>query len=133
MNQTQAFRQKFPGIEVKDNPFIPNVRKRCFTAYQTEANVIRCLKDALSDMDNWKCNILHVKHGEHWWDCDKFSNKGAALCAMFEHSLARYITKFSVERNTGNMFELWFKVHDLGGLDTNIGPDLVEYIGSLFA
>ena len=141
MNETQANREQFPGIEFKDdfgveyvNSMTHRLRSRIFSAYQSESQIIECMKYTLSDMGNWKCNCVAIKYGDSWWDKSQYYNKDSAVGILFEDSLARYITKFDIERNFGHdTFILTIKVHELTpNVETNIGPNLLEYIASLF-
>lgn len=132
MNETQANREQFPGIEFKDN--IPGYRglSRIFSAYQNESNVLDCMKYTVSEMPARKCLCVMLKYSESWWDCSKYFSKDGVIGALFEDSLGWYITKFDVERVGNDHFRLWMKLKELGGLETNIGPNLLEYIASLF-
>ena len=130
MNQTQINRERFPGIEVNDDLMLAR-RSRSFSCYQKEKTIIECMKDTLSDMDMWECQCVVVKDGEHWWDMHRFYNRDAIVSVLFDFSLAKYITKFEIVRKVNDKFDICVKVHDLtNDLNTNIGPDLIEFVGS---
>ena len=144
MNKTQSNREQFPGIEFKDDNAQAyrceptwRLRSRVFSSYQNESNLLECLKYTLSDIQGWKCKKIVVKYGGSWYDCCKYYCKDDIVGVLFDYSMSKYITKFDVSRvfnieNQGE-FELWLKVHDLTpNVETNIGPNLLEYIATLF-
>lgn len=131
MNETPEYRERFPGVEI-----IPDIynkhRTRAFSAYQKERTIIECMEDVLWDMDTWDCIGVVVKDGEHWWDCKKYYNRDEIVSLLFDKSLSRYVTKFDIERLEHDKFILWVKLHSLtNGLETNLGADLIEYIGDM--
>ena len=136
MNQTQAYRERFPGVEIIPTTYYGELTRRqsrAFSAYQSESKVVECIKDAIKDMDGWKCDCVVVKTGEHWWDAHRHYGRDAIVSTLFDQSLKGYVTKFDIERKEKCLFTLWLKVHSLSkGVETNIGPDLVEYIMSRF-
>lgn len=140
MNKTQANRERFPGIEFqKDNYSFPGLVKsirnnRIFSTYQCESTVIECMKDTLTNIGESRLLVVEIRYGEAWWDSSKFYNKDDIVGQLFDDSLAWYITRFSVVDRSDNFFELQIKVHELDNIQsrTNIGPNLLEYIGSLF-
>ena len=77
---------------------------------------------------------VEIRHGEAWWESSKFYNKDDVVGQLFDYSLAWYITRFSMTKLYDNLFEIQIKVHELDQIQkkTNIGPHLLEYIGSLF-
>lgn len=126
---------RFPGIEFKDD--VPGWHgcSRIFSTWQGESKVLDCLKYSLSDIMDKRCLCVVVKRGEHWWNCDKYYSGDQAVSALFGDSLSKYITKFDIDRSIdSNTFKLWIKLKEIGdsGVSTNIGPDLLEYIASLF-
>ena len=132
MNQTQEYRERFPGIEPKED-MTKTCRIRSFSSYQKERTIIECMEDTLFDMDTWDCECVVVKDGEHWWDAHVFCTKDAIASVLFESSLAKYVTKFQVDRKANDKFILRVKLHELTRdvKNTNIGPDLIEYIGRM--
>ena len=130
---------RFPGIEFQDiNYLLPDRIKsikynRIFSTYQCEPKVIECMKDTLAHIGESCLLVVEIRYGEAWWDSSKYYNKDDVMGRLFDDSLAWYITRFSMLNRTDNCFEIQIKVHELDpGLETNIGPNLVEYIGSLF-
>lgn len=132
MNQTQEYRDRFPGIEPKED-MTKTYRIRSFSSYQKERTVIECMEDTLWDMDIWDCECVVVKSGEHWWDAHRFYRRDALVSILFESSLAMYVTKFQVERKAHDKFILHLKLHELTKdvKTTNLGADLIEYIGNM--
>ena len=131
---------RFPGIEFKDIEYFvrggdkANRQNIIFSTYQCESKVIECMKDTLAHMGKSRIVSVEIRYGESWWDSSKFYNKDDVLGKLFDDSLGRYITRFSVTKLSDNRFEIQIKVHELDNIQrkTNIGPDLIEYIGSLF-
>ena len=131
---------RFPGIEFKDiDYFIYGSGKShrhniIFSTYQCESKVIECMKDTLTHMGKSRLVSVEIRHGESWWDRSKFYNKEDVVGRLFEDSLGQYITRFSMTKLSDNRFEIQIKVHELDNIQrkTNIGPDLIEYMGSLF-
>lgn len=140
MNQTQYNREQFPGIEFQDveYPHPGGVKSRMynriFSAYQCEPKVIECMKDTLTHIGERRLVSVEIRHGESWWESSKFYNKDDVVGQLFDYSLAWYITRFSMTKLYDNLFEIQIKVHELDQIQkkTNIGPHLLEYIGSLF-
>lgn len=135
MNQTQARRERFPGIEFKDLVGYYDMSIRICTAYQTEDHILDCMKYTLEGVDG-KCSHIVVRYGETWLSCETYFKRDDAISALFKDSLSKYITMFSISRGLHGRddFEMQIKVHELGGsvVETNIGPNLLEYIASLF-
>lgn len=131
---------RFPGIEFQDANYIvrgggnANMYNRIFSTYQCESKVLECLKDTLTCIGKSRLVFVEIRHGESWFDSSKHYNKDDAVGKLFDYSLAWYITRFRVQKLSDNHFEIQIKVHELDNIQdqTNIGPDLVEYIGSLF-
>ncbi len=140
MNQTQHNRERFPGIEFKDDNYIVrgggevNRYNRIFSTYQCESKVLECLKDAMAHIGNSRLVFVEIRYGEAWFDSSGYYNKDDVVGKLFDDSLAWYITRFSVQKLSDNRFEMQIKVHELDKIQskTNIGPNLLEYIGSLF-
>lgn len=140
MNQTQYNRERFQGIEFKQDDYsLPGPVKssrynRIFSAYQCESKVIECMKDALTHIGESRLLVVEIRYGEAWWDSSKFHNKDDVVGQLFDDSLGWYITRFSVMNRSDNCFEIQIKVHELDNIQgkTNIGPNLLEYIASLF-
>lgn len=140
MNQTQEYRKRFPGVEPKtvDYPLpglVKSIRyNRIFSTYQCESKVIECMKDTLTCIGESHLLVVEIRYGESWYDGSKFFNKDDVIGQLFDYSLAWYITRFSVMNRSDNCFELQIKVKELDNIQskTNIGPNLLEYIGSLF-
>ena len=131
MNQAQEYRDRFPGIEVKDDPAMSR-RTRSFSSYQKERTIIECMEDALWDLDIWDCECVVFQTGEHWWNTHRYYTRDAIVSTLFDQSLKGYVTKFVIELKAHDRFVVWLKIHELTpGLDTNIGPNLVEYIGDM--
>lgn len=131
MNQAQEYRDRFPGIEVKDDLALAR-RTRSFSSYQKERTIIECMGDALWDMDSWDCECVVFQTGEHWWNTHIHYTRDAIVSTLFDQSLKGYVTKFVIERKSHYRFVVWLKIHELTpGLDTNIGSNLVEYIGDM--
>ena len=140
MNQTQYNRERFPGIEFQklECP-LPGLVKstrynRIFSTYQCEPKVIECMKDTLTHIGESRLLVVEIRYGEAWWDSSKFHNKDDVVGQLFDDSLGWYITRFSVVNRSDNCFEIQIKVHELDHIQgkTNIGPNLLEYIASLF-
>jgi hypothetical protein len=140
MNQTQYNRERFPGIEFKKDDYaLPGLVKsirhnRIFSEYQCESNVIECMKDTLTHIGESRLLVVEIRYGEAWWDSSKYYNRDSAVGRLFDDSLGWYITRFSVVNRSDNCFEIQIKVHELDNIQskTNIGPNLLEYIASLF-
>lgn len=140
MNQPQYNREQFPGIEFQDIDYhypisVKTIRhNRIFSTYQCESKVIECMKDTLTNIGESRLLVVEIRYGEAWWDSSKFHNKDDVVGQLFDDSLGWYITRFSVMNRSDNCFEIQIKIHELdkNQSKTNIGPDLVEYIGSLF-
>ena len=132
MNQTQEYRDRFPGIEPKED-MTKTYRIRSFSSYQKERTVIECMEDTLWDMDIWDCECVVVKDGDHWWNAHRFYRRDDLVSILFEKSLSMYVTKFQVERKAHDKFILYVKLHDLTKdvKTTNLGADLIEYIGNM--
>ena len=140
MNQTQEYRKRFPGIEPKKVDYhwpggISAIEYiRIFSAYQCESKVLECIKDTLTHIGESSLLVVEIKYGDAWWDSSKHYNKDDVVGILFDDSLAWYITRFSVVDRSDNCFEIQIRVHELDHIQrrTNIGPNLLEYIGSLF-
>jgi hypothetical protein len=140
MNETQANREQFPGIEFQEVDYpLPGFVKcnrynRIFSTYQCESAVIECMKDTLTHIGKSHLLVVDIRYGEAWWDSSKHYNKDDAVGRLFEDSLAWYITRFSVVNRSDNRYEIQIKLHELDYIQskTNIGPNLLEYIASLF-
>jgi hypothetical protein len=139
------FDDKFIGIEFKDNEIPLPERGRLsthnlkFTTYQCESDVIRCMKYyTLDGLKPSKCQFIEMLYSDGWWDSSRYTSKDDAMVILFEDSLARYITRIVINIYGDDIyddveFNIQFKVQELGpGMETNIGPDLIEYIGKLF-
>ena len=132
---------RFPGIEFKDiEYFIYGSGKShryniIFSTYQCESKVIECMKDTLTHIGKSRLVFVEIRYGEAWWDSSKFYNKDDVVGRLFDYSLAWYITRLRVIKLSNNHFEIQLKVHELDKIQskTNIGPNLLEYIGSLFS
>jgi hypothetical protein len=92
------------------------------------------MKDTLTHIGESRLLVVEIRYGESWWDSSKYYNKDAAVGRLFDDSLGWYITRFSVVNRSDNCFEIQIKVHELDNIQskTNIGPNLLEYIASLF-
>ena len=127
-----------PSIEFKDiqgyDATVRSLSSRVCSTYQDEDHILDCMKYTLNTMKRWKCTRLVVRYGETWFSCDTYFNRDDAISALFKDSLSKYITRFDISRGTDNTFMLQIKLHELGnsGLSTNIGPNLLEYIATLF-
>jgi len=133
MNQTQRNRELYPGVEIRDVG--PTHRSFSFSAPQDEGSMLRCLKNGcFPDMDIKRCVHVNIKMGESWYTVTKYFSSEDAITALFDLSLSKYITKVALELKEHDQFVLWIKVHDIGGhvKDTNIGPNFLEYVSSLF-
>lgn len=136
MTQEEEIRERFPGIEFKDGIGYHGGMSRVCSTYQTEDHILDCMKYTLEGVDG-KCSRLVLRYGETWFSCDTYFNRDDAISALFKDSLSKYITRFSISRGLpgSDDFEMRIKVHELGGpvVETNIGPNLLEYIAGLFA
>ena len=92
------------------------------------------MKDTLTHIGESRLLVVEIRYGEAWWDSSKYYNKDDAVGRLFDDSLGWYITRFSVVNRSDNCFEIQIKVHELDNIQskTNIGPNLLEYIASLF-
>lgn len=132
---------RFPGIEFQDANYIVRGGDRAamhniiFSTYQCESKVIECMKDTLTHIGKSRLVFVEIRYGEAWWDSSKFYNKDDVVGRLFDYSLAWYITRLRVIKLSNNHFEIQLKVHELDKIQskTNIGPNLLEYIGSLFS
>ena len=95
MNQTQANRERFPGIEFKDGVGYHDMSIRICTAYQTEDHILNCMKYTLEGV-NRKCSHIVVRYGETWLSCKAYFKRDDAISALFKDSLSKYITMFSI-------------------------------------
>ena len=139
MNQSQENRERFPGIEFQDVGYIvrggdkANLHNRIFSTYQCESKLIESMKDTLSHIGKGRLVSMEIRYGEGWWNSSWYTNKDDAMGILFEASLARYVTRIGIAIYGDRSFSIQVKVHDLNpGMETNIGPDFVEYIGTLF-
>ena len=131
---------RFPGIEFQDiNYLLPDRIKsikynRIFSTYQCEPKVIECMKDTLTHIGKSHLLVVEIRYGEAWWDSSKYYNRDDVVGRLFDDSLAWYITRFTVVNRSDNCYEIQIKVHELDHIQskTNIGPNLLEYIASLF-
>lgn len=132
---------RFPGIKFQDANYIVRGGGRAtrhniiFSTYQCESKVIECMKDTLTHIGKSRLVSVEIRYGEAWWDSSKFYNKDDVVGKLFDLSLGWYITRFSMTKLSDNCFEIQIKVHELDKIQrkTNIGPNLLEYIGSLFS
>ncbi len=139
MNKAQEYRKRFPGIKHQNVEYrLGEVRpirySRIFSAYQCESQVIECIKDTLTCIGKSRLVSVGIRYGESWYDSSTFHNKDDVVGQLFDYSLAWYITRFSIVNYSDNCFDMEIKMHKLDKLQkkTNIGPNLLEYIGSLF-
>lgn len=123
--------------DVKDGRNLVIGQSIQFQSHQPEYKVMEMV-DMLIDHHpkhrEGRLHAIYVKDGEHWrnvvayasHDVDKFASD------MFGHSMGKYITRIEITY-FGKLYELWFRVQELdhtdgSNLDTNIGPDLIEYL-----
>lgn len=140
IDKEQEYKERFPGIEFQklDCPMPGLVKSsrynRIFSTYQCESKVIECMKDTLTHIGESRLLVVEIRYGEAWWDSSKYYNKDDAVGRLFDDSLGWYITRFTVVNRSDNCFEIQIKVHELDNIQgkTNIGPNLLEYIASLF-
>lgn len=133
-------RDRFPGIEFQDANYIvrgggkANMYNRIFSTYQCESKVIECMKDTLTCIGKGRLVFVEIRYGESWFDSSKLYNKDDVVGKLFDYSLSWYITRLRLIKLPNNHFEIQLKVHELDKIQskTNIGPDLLEYIDSLF-
>ena len=132
MNLTQELRRKFPGAE-----FMDMERTVAFTSQHDGPGVLGCLKHILRGMGGWECTALVVRTSREkdvHWTGRTYHSRESVAAALFDLSLAKYITKLSVTHRFERVFVLNMKVHELDELHpmTNIDLGLVEHVVGLF-